>query len=113
MANIPAAFLGSAQKESFQVRKDLFDGKLRVLYLTPEYCVNSGILEEIEKQLNLILVAVDEAHCVSQWGHDFRNDYRYCFFLFSLFNCVLSYFVLLFTYFILLFLFICSILPGN
>ncbi|KAK3913461.1 Werner syndrome ATP-dependent helicase [Frankliniella fusca] len=76
MANIPAAFLGSAQKASAQVRKDLFSNKLRVLYVTPEFCVNSDILEEISKQLNLILVAIDEAHCVSQWGHDFRSDYR-------------------------------------
>lgn len=76
MANIPAAFLGSAQKESAQVKRDLFENKLRVLYLTPEYCVGSSILEDLSQKLNIILVAVDEAHCVSQWGHDFRNDYR-------------------------------------
>lgn len=77
MAKIPAAYLGSAQVYKEKVMSELLAGNLRVLYITPEYCVKSNFLSEYKDKLNITLVAVDEAHCVSQWGHDFRGDYRY------------------------------------
>ncbi|XP_034230093.1 Werner syndrome ATP-dependent helicase-like [Thrips palmi] len=76
MAKIPAAFLGSAQVLKDRVMTDLLAGKLRVLYITPEFCVKSQFFSQMANKINITLVAVDEAHCVSQWGHDFRGDYR-------------------------------------
>lgn len=60
------------------------NGEYRVVYLTPEWCTTDygkDILIKISKNLSLTLVAIDEAHCVSQWGFDFRTSYRLVFFL--------------------------------
>uniref|UniRef100_A0A336LU24 ATP-dependent DNA helicase n=1 Tax=Culicoides sonorensis TaxID=179676 RepID=A0A336LU24_CULSO len=76
VSNIPACFLGSAQSDR-QVLFDVFEKKYRIVYVTPEYITgDSGdqLLERLGEDLKL--VAIDEAHCVSQWGHDFRPAYR-------------------------------------
>ncbi|XP_017344220.1 bifunctional 3'-5' exonuclease/ATP-dependent helicase WRN isoform X1 [Ictalurus punctatus] len=75
MSNIPACFLGSAQTSN--VLAGLQKGHFRVVYMTPEFCSgNISLLEQLNKSIGVCLIAVDEAHCISQWGHDFRSAYR-------------------------------------
>lgn len=71
-----ATFLGSAQFDP-HAERDAWAGRIPLVYLTPEKLVSSvQRLKQLRDGGKLALVAVDEAHCVSSWGHDFRRDYQ-------------------------------------
>eukprot|EP00756_Hemistasia_phaeocysticola_P026045 Hpha_TRINITY_DN16038_c6_g6::TRINITY_DN16038_c6_g6_i1::g.117452::m.117452 len=71
-----ACFLGSTQTD-LEVVHDALSGNLRVVYLTPEYYVRvaRSAIQDLARDGKVCLFAVDEAHCVSEWGHDFRPEY--------------------------------------
>jgi ATP-dependent DNA helicase RecQ len=75
-AGVNAAFLNSTltRAEQQSVIADLEQGRLQLLYVAPERLVQPQT-QELLRSLTVSIVAIDEAHCVSQWGHDFRQDY--------------------------------------
>lgn len=88
LAGIPAAALNSAlsDAEALRVIDDCRRGHVKLLYLSPETALARA--ERFLSDLRVSLFAVDEAHCVSQWGHDFRPEYTRLFALRRLFPAV-------------------------
>jgi ATP-dependent DNA helicase RecQ len=70
-----AASLTSADSDREQTVQRLRNGELDLLYVAPERATTDGF-RRLVGRVNLGLIAIDEAHCVSEWGHDFRPDYR-------------------------------------
>src|SRR5712671_5504021 len=76
-SGVPATFLNSSLQagESRGRLYGLHNGQFRLLYVAPERLMLSGFLSDLQKwKVNLL--AIDEAHCISEWGHDFRPEYR-------------------------------------
>src|SRR6185503_15768500 len=88
-AGVAATFLNSslAPGESRARLRGLHNAEYRLLYVAPERLMLSGFLSDLQRwKVNLL--AVDEAHCISEWGHDFRPEYRQLAELRSLFPSV-------------------------
>jgi ATP-dependent DNA helicase RecQ len=78
---VAAAFLNSSldAETARGVSQSVLRGELKLLYVAPERLMTEGflnLLERLQQQNGIALFAIDEAHCVSQWGHDFRPEYR-------------------------------------
>jgi len=78
---VPAAFLNSSLNADAarEVLRSVLHGELKLLYVAPERLMTESflnLLERLHQENRIALFAIDEAHCVSQWGHDFRPEYR-------------------------------------
>ncbi len=74
--NIPASYINSTVSKAEREKRlnNFINGSLKLLYVTPERFRKSEFIEELKK-VKISLLAVDEAHCISEWGNDFRPDY--------------------------------------
>ncbi|MBP9478829.1 MAG: DNA helicase RecQ [Sebaldella sp.] len=75
---IKASFINStlSDNEIFHILTDVKNDKTKILYIAPERLNSLGFIN-LMRSLNVSMIAVDESHCVSQWGHDFRKSYRF------------------------------------
>jgi ATP-dependent DNA helicase RecQ len=73
---IVAAYINSSvsQSEATDISRAALSGHLKLLYVSPEKLLGEGFLQFL-KRLNVSMFAIDEAHCISSWGHDFRPEY--------------------------------------
>ena len=77
-SGINGIYINSSLKseEIKEILKDASLGLYKIIYISPER-LESNYFKNIIKDLNICHIAIDEAHCVSEWGHDFRKSYRY------------------------------------
>ena len=84
---IPAAYINSSlsTEEYFGTMELAMEGKYQLLYVAPERLDSPAFKNQL-RQMNIPMIAIDEAHCISQWGHDFRPSYRNISSVVSLFD---------------------------
>lgn len=73
---VDSVFLNSSQSfsESQKAKAQILNGKTKIVYVSPEGVLSPALMSFFD-QVQVSLIAIDEAHCVSQWGHEFRKDY--------------------------------------
>jgi len=84
---IPAAYINSSMssEEYFETMERAVQGEYQLLYVAPERLDSSSFKNQL-RRMTIPMVAIDEAHCISQWGHDFRPSYRNISSIVSLFD---------------------------
>ena len=77
-AGVPAVFLSSVldREEYFSALNRIEAGEVKLVYMSPEGLARTERLVQLFRHHKLACITIDEAHCISQWGHDFRPDYR-------------------------------------